>query len=71
MTTSAIVWDGQTVVLGGIFQSNVSKGVVKTPFLGDIPFLGRLFRRESVSNNKQELLIFVTPRLVADVLASK
>ncbi|HET8729731.1 MAG TPA: type IV pilus secretin PilQ family protein [Moraxellaceae bacterium] len=71
VTTSVRVDDGQTVVLGGIFQSNVTKGVVKTPFLGDIPFLGRLFRRESVSNNKQELLIFVTPRLVADVLASK
>ncbi|HEX4869766.1 MAG TPA: type IV pilus secretin PilQ, partial [Moraxellaceae bacterium] len=71
VTTNVRVDDGQTVVLGGIFQTNTSKQVTKTPFLGDIPFLGRLFRRDSVSNNKQELLIFVTPRLVADVLASK
>lgn len=71
ITTNVRVDDGQTVVLGGIFQTNTSKNVVKTPFFGDIPFLGRLFRRDSVSNNKAELLIFVTPRLVADVLASK
>lgn len=71
ITTNVRVDDGQTVVLGGIFQTNTSKQVTKTPFFGDIPFLGRLFRRDSVTNNKQELLIFVTPRLVADVLASK
>jgi type IV pilus assembly protein PilQ len=66
-----LVDDGQTVVLGGIFQTNTSKQVVKTPFLGDIPIIGRLFRRDSVSNNKQELLIFITPRLVTDTVASK
>lgn len=69
--TNVLVDDGQTVVLGGIFQTNTSKSVTKTPFLGDIPYLGRLFRRDSVSNNKQELLIFITPRLVTDALASK
>lgn len=69
--TNVLVDDGQTVVLGGIFQTNTSKQVTKTPFLGDIPILGRLFRRDSVSNNKQELLIFITPRLVTDALASK
>ncbi len=69
--TNVVVDDGQTVVLGGIFQTNTSKQVTKTPFLGDIPYLGRLFRRDSVSNNKQELLIFITPRLVTDSLASK
>jgi type IV pilus assembly protein PilQ len=71
VTTSVRVDDGQTVVLGGIFQTNTSKQVTKTPLLGDIPFIGRLFRRDSYSNNKQELLIFVTPRLVTDALASK
>lgn len=71
ITTNVRVDDGQTVVLGGIFQTNTSKNVIKTPFFGDIPFIGRLFRRDSVSNNKQELLIFVTPRLATDVLASK
>lgn len=69
--TNVRVDDGQTVVLGGIFQTNTSKQVTKTPFFGDIPFLGRLFRKDSVSTNKAELLIFVTPRLVTDVLASK
>lgn len=69
--TNVLVDDGQTVVLGGIFQTNTSKNVVKTPFLGDIPYLGRLFRNESVTNNKQELLIFITPRLVTDALAAK
>lgn len=71
VTTNVLVDDGQTVVLGGIFQTNTSKNVVKTPFLGDIPYLGRLFRNESVTNNKQELLIFITPRLVTDALAAK
>jgi type IV pilus assembly protein PilQ len=71
VTTNVLVDDGQTVVLGGIFQTNTSKTVTKTPFLGDIPYLGRLFRNESVSNNKQELLIFITPRLVTDALAAK
>lgn len=71
VTTNVRVDDGQTVVLGGIFQSTVSKSVLKTPLLGDIPYLGRLFRRESVVNNKQELLIFVTPRLITDALAAK
>lgn len=70
ITTNVRVDDGQTVVLGGIFQTNSSKQVTKTPLLGDIPFLGRLFRRDSVSTNKQELLIFVTPRLATDALAS-
>lgn len=70
ISTNVRVDDGQTVVLGGIFQTNISKSVTKTPFLGDIPFLGRLFRKDAVSNTKQELLIFVTPRLASDALAS-
>lgn len=70
VATTVRVDDGQTVVLGGIFQTNVSKSVIKTPFLGDIPYLGRLFRHDAVTNNKQELLIFVTPRLATDALAS-
>jgi type IV pilus assembly protein PilQ len=70
VATTVRVDDGQTVVLGGIFQTNNSKSVTKTPFLGDIPFLGRLFRLDSVSNTKQELLIFITPRLATDALAA-
>jgi type IV pilus assembly protein PilQ len=52
------------VVLGGIFQSEVSTTVSKTPFLGDIPYLGRLFSRTATSNDRSELLIFITPRIL-------
>lgn len=70
IATNVRVDDGQTVVLGGIFQTNVSKSVTKTPLLGDIPYLGRLFRHDALISSKQELLIFVTPRLATDALAS-
>lgn len=62
--TSVLVDDGETVVLGGIFQRAQTNGVVKTPFLGDIPWLGNLFRQKYKTDTKQELLIFITPRLV-------
>jgi len=71
VTTNVLVDDGQTVVLGGVFRTETAKGVIKTPFLGDIPYLGRFFRKDISRNDKQELLIFVTPRLVTDALASK
>jgi type IV pilus assembly protein PilQ len=69
VATNVLVDDGQTVVLGGIFKTETVKGVTKTPFLGDIPYLGRLFRKDVTRNNKQELLIFVTPRLASEALA--
>lgn len=62
--TNVLVDDGQTVVLGGIFQNQTTNQVTKTPFLGDLPYVGKLFRRTKNSNSKQELLIFVTPKLV-------
>lgn len=65
VATNVLVEDGQTVVLGGIFQNQTTNNTTKTPFLGDLPYLGRLFKRDVRLNNKQELLIFVTPRLVA------
>jgi len=71
IATNVLVDDGQTVVLGGIFKTETVKGVTKTPFLGDIPYLGRLFRKDVTRNNKQELLIFVTPRLATEALATK
>ncbi len=71
ISTNVLVDDGQTVVLGGIFTNETSKGVTKTPVLGDIPYLGRLFRQDVSKNDKQELLIFVTPRLLNDTVASK
>ena len=59
-----IAEDGKTVVLGGLFQSNITKSVTKVPILGDIPFLGNLFKSTSDSEEKTSLLIFITPRVV-------
>ena len=64
VATSAIVWDGQTVVLGGLIAENVRKTREKVPVLGDIPFLGRLFRSESADSTKKNLVIFVTPTII-------
>ncbi len=58
------VWDGQTVVLGGLISENVSNIRDKVPVLGDLPFLGRLFRSESKVARKSNLLIFVTPTII-------
>ncbi|WPP45186.1 type IV pilus secretin PilQ [Pseudomonas sp. AN-1] len=56
--------DGETIVIGGVFSNTQTRSVEKVPFLGDLPFLGRLFRRDSVSDSKSELLIFLTPRIM-------
>ncbi|HWH69896.1 MAG TPA: type II and III secretion system protein, partial [Candidatus Sulfotelmatobacter sp.] len=64
VTTSAIVWDGQTVVLGGLITEDVTKLKDKVPVLGDIPVLGRLFRNESSATKKKNLMIFVTPTII-------
>jgi len=71
VNTNVLVDDGQTVVLGGIFKETSNKGVIKTPVLGDIPYLGRLFKQETKRSDKVELLIFVTPRLMTDATAGK
>lgn len=64
VTTQVLVGDGETVVLGGIFQSEVATTVTKTPVLGDIPFLGALFRRTDQLDQRSELLIFITPKIM-------
>ena len=64
VATSAIVWDGQTVVLGGLIAENVRKSREKVPVLGDIPLLGRLFRSETSDSTKKNLIIFVTPTII-------
>ena len=69
--TQVLVDNGQTVVLGGIFTTEKTRSVVKTPFLGDIPYLGRLFKRTSERDDKQELLIFITPRIISDTLSTR
>jgi type IV pilus assembly protein PilQ len=69
--TSVLVSDGETVVLGGIFQQEKRNSVAKTPFLGDLPWIGKLFSRTTKVDDKQELLIFITPRLMKDALANR
>ena len=64
VTTSSIVWDGQTIMLGGLISERVSKTKDKVPVLGDIPLLGRLFRSEASSSKKKNLVIFVTPTII-------
>ena len=66
LNTNVLVNDGETVVLGGIFVNETGNTVTKVPFLGDIPYVGTLFRKNINRDDKQELLIFVTPRLVSD-----
>ena len=63
--------DEETIVLGGIFTVMSTESVTKTPFLGDLPYLGRFFRRSTTSDDKTELLIFITPRLIRDSLTSR
>src|SRR5690554_5931631 len=64
--TQVLVDDGETVVLGGILQTEELRSLSKTPFLGDLPVLGRLFRYTQESNEKVELLVFITPRILDD-----
>jgi type IV pilus assembly protein PilQ len=64
VTTQVLVGNGETVVLGGIFQSEVTTTTTKTPFLGDIPYLGRLFKRTEHIDERSELLIFITPKII-------
>ena len=68
--TKVLVPNGETVVLGGVFGVDSNKVDVKVPVLGDIPFLGRLFKRTIDSENKTELLIFITPKIIADKMTN-
>ncbi|WP_336148646.1 type IV pilus secretin PilQ family protein [Acinetobacter ursingii] len=66
INTNVLVDNGETVILGGVFEQTTANQQTKVPFLGDLPWVGRLFRKDVKSDNKQELLIFVTPRIVND-----
>ncbi|SPL68835.1 type IV pilus secretin PilQ family protein [Acinetobacter stercoris] len=66
INTNVLVDNGETVVLGGIFEQTTKSKQTKVPLLGDIPVLGHLFRKDEKVDNKSELLIFVTPRIVND-----
>ena len=64
VNAKVLVADGETIVIGGVFSNTQSKTVDKVPFLGDVPYVGRLFRRDVVSESKSELLVFLTPRIM-------
>jgi type IV pilus assembly protein PilQ len=64
VNAKVLVADGETIVIGGVFSNTQSKVVDKVPFLGDVPYVGRLFRRDVVSEAKSELLVFLTPRIM-------
>ena len=64
--TQVLVENGGTVVIGGIFEQTDRDEVTKVPFLGDIPYLGNLFKTKSRTSNKTELLIFLTPKVVSE-----
>ena len=64
INTAVLVDDGQTVVIGGVYEFNDANSVAKVPFLGDVPFLGNLFKKRSRSKEKAELLIFLTPKVM-------
>jgi type IV pilus assembly protein PilQ len=66
--TQVLVNNGETVVLGGVFKSSDVTTQQKVPFLGDLPYIGRLFSSKDITKTKSELLIFITPRIMADSL---
>ena len=68
ISTQVLVENGETIVLGGIFQRNATNTTTKVPVLGDIPLLGHLFKKNQNINEKRELLIFVTPKIITDSL---
>jgi len=69
ITTQVLVENGETIVLGGVYQIETVDQESKTPLLGDIPYLGRLFKRTNKKEDKSELLIFITPKLIKDSLS--
>ena len=69
--TQVLMNNGETVVLGGVYEQNTRNDSDRVPFFGDLPFIGALFRSTSESNDKTELLIFVTPKILKQELSSK
>ena len=64
VNTAVLVDDGQTVVIGGVYEFRDRSDITKVPFLGDVPFLGNLFKKKGRTKDKAELLIFVTPKVL-------
>jgi len=70
IVTHVLVTNGDTIVLGGVFKTTDSDQVFKTPFFGDLPIIGRLFKKTTKRNEKQELLVFITPKILEDLLTN-
>jgi len=68
ITTEVLVGNGETVVLGGVFEQDQTNNVSKVPFFGDLPIIGAAFRSTDKTNDKRELLIFITPKILKDGL---
>jgi type IV pilus assembly protein PilQ len=66
--TAVLVDNGETVVLGGVFERTKSKRTERVPFFGDLPYLGFMFKQEAIDDQNSELLIFVTPKILKDTL---
>jgi len=64
--TNVLVDNGETIVLGGVYEQTKANNVQRIPFFGDLPIVGFLFRSQFEQNNKSELLIFVTPKLIKE-----
>ncbi len=64
VNTAVLVEDGQTVVIGGVYEFTDRSSISKVPFLGDVPFLGNLFKKRGRNKDKAELLVFVTPKVL-------
>ena len=71
INTQVLVDNGDTVVLGGIFEQTKREDRASVPFFGDLPYIGFLFNQTSVRDDKTELLIFVTPKILKEVLTSR
>jgi type IV pilus assembly protein PilQ len=69
--TQVLVENGGTVVIGGIFELTETENEAKVPFLGDLPAVGNLFKNRQRNSNKQEMLVFITPKMVADGTAAR
>jgi len=66
VTTTVLVDDGNTVILGGVYEKSKNNSVKKVPFFGDLPGVGVLFRNEFKQDNNRELLFFITPKILRD-----
>ena len=69
--TQVLVENGGTVVIGGIFELTESDTEAKVPLLGDVPVVGNLFKNRQRTSNKQEMLVFITPKMISDRAAAR